>query len=182
MSSTIHGQTQQKASVQQEHIALLYHDHHHWLARWLYKRVNCLDLAADITHDTFVRLLGKTIQLDSALAARRYLRTLANGLCVDLWRRKSVEKAWLETLATHPEPVDISPEARAIIIETLCEIDAMLSRLPEKVAIAFTLSQLDGLTYQQIAHRLGVSERTIKTYMAKAMYECLLIQTNAALT
>ena len=72
--------------------------------------------------------------------------------------------------------MDISPEDSAIIIETFCELDDMLRRLPEKVATAFILSQIEGLTYRDIALKLNVSERTIKNYMARAMMECVLIE------
>ena len=154
----------------------LYVDHHGWLLGWLRQRVSCNETAADISHDTFVRLLDKTFQVDSFAGARRYMRIIADGLCVDMWRRKSIEKAWLETLAARPQQVEVSPEHRALIIESLCEVDAMLQRLPEKVATAFILSQVEGLTYKKIAEQLGVSDRMIKKYMARAMLECVLIE------
>jgi RNA polymerase sigma-70 factor (ECF subfamily) len=72
-----------------------------------------------------------------------------------------------------PEP---SSEDRAIVIETLCRVGAMLERLPEKVATAFVLSQLHGMRYGEIAARLGVSERMVKKYMARAMLSCVLLE------
>lgn len=92
-------------------------------------------------------------------AARSYLRTMANGMYVDLWRRREVEQAWLDTLAASPDAVAPSAEDRALIVETLYRLSAMLARLPEKVATAFVLFQLHGLRYREIAARLEVSER-----------------------
>ena len=66
-----------------------------------------------------------------------------------------------------------SPEAQALILETLTELDALLDRLPARVRQAFLLAQLEGLTYAVIAERLGVSERMVKKYMAQAMLHCL---------
>lgn len=163
-------------SVPRDQVGVLYSDHQSWLHRWLSRRVGCQDLAADLTQETFVRLLIKPRSLDNLDSARSYLRTVADRLCIDMWRRKAVEQAWLEVLAARPEDVDLSPEDHAIIIETFCELDAMLQRLPEKVATAFILSQVDGLTYKQIAEQMGVSERSIKTWMARAMLECVLIE------
>ncbi len=159
-----------------EQISQLYNHHHGWLHGWMRKRVGCHEAAADLAHDTFLRLLTKPPQPHSFSGARRYLRTVADGLCIDMWRRKSVEKAWLETLAARPEGVGLSPEDHAVVIETLCEIDEMLSRLPDNVATAFILSQVEGLTYKQIAVQLGVSDRMVKKYMARAMLECVLIE------
>lgn len=165
------------ASSNRETVQQLYMHHHQWLHGWLHKRVSCPELASDLAHDTFVRLMGRTLQLDNREAgARRYLRTIADGLCIDMWRHNAIERAWQEAMAARPEPVDISPEDRSIIIETLCEIDEMLRRLPEKVATAFLLSQVDGLPYREIAAQLEVSERMVKKYMARAMLECVLIE------
>lgn len=36
----------------------LYLDHHGWLHGWLRRRLDCTDTAADLAHDTFLRLLG----------------------------------------------------------------------------------------------------------------------------
>lgn len=101
---------------------------------------------------------------------------MANGLCIDLWRRREVEQAWLAALAAHPEAAEPSPEHRAIVIETLCEVGAMLSRLPAKAASAFIFAQVHGMRYHEIAARLGVSERMVKKYMARAMLHCALIE------
>jgi len=74
-----------------------------------------------------------------------------------------------------PEPLAPSPEQQAIILETLQEIDAMLDGLAPPVRQAFLMAQLEGLGYAEIAMRLGVSERTVKRYMAEAMAHCILL-------
>ncbi|MBH3436286.1 MULTISPECIES: hypothetical protein [Pseudomonas] len=37
--------------------------------------------------------------VSSPVDARAYLRTMARGMCIDLWRWREVEQAWLDTLA-----------------------------------------------------------------------------------
>jgi len=158
----------------------LYTHHHGWLKGWLRRRLGNAADAADLAQDAFVRLLVRPVPLPTAPQARQYLRTMANGMCVDLWRRREVEQAWLDALAASPEAVAPSAEERAIVIESLCRIDAMLAQLPEKVASAFVLSQLHGLRYREIAERLEVSERMVKKYMARAMLHCLLLDADHA--
>jgi RNA polymerase sigma-70 factor (ECF subfamily) len=51
----------------------------------------------------------------------------------------------------------------------------MLDGLGEKAREAFLLSQLEGLTYVEIAERLGVTDRTVKRYMAAAFEQCILL-------
>jgi RNA polymerase sigma factor (sigma-70 family) len=164
------------ATPQSLSVERLYTAHNGWLQQWLRRRLGCPALAADLAQDTFVRLLAKPRKLHDLSGSRSYLRTVADRLCIDLWRRQSIEQAWLEVLAARAEPVAISAQDHAIIIEAFCELDEMLRRLPKQVAQAFMLSQLEGLSYREIATRLQVSERTVKSYMAKAMLECLLIE------
>jgi RNA polymerase sigma-70 factor (ECF subfamily) len=154
----------------------LYINHHGWLKNWLHRRLGNTADAADLAQDAFVRLLTRPVRLESPPAARVYLRAMANGMCIDLWRRREVEQAWLDAVAAHPEMPEPSSEDRAIVIETLCRVGAMLERLPEKVATAFVLSQLHGMRYGEIAARLGVSERMVKKYMARAMLSCVLLE------
>ncbi|TCK03678.1 MULTISPECIES: sigma-70 family RNA polymerase sigma factor [Marinobacterium] len=165
--------TEQRSAQEQ-----IYRSHHGWLHAWLSRRVSCSELAADLAHDTFIRLLRKPRDLQTPGQARSYLKVVAENLCTDMWRRQAVEQAWLDVLSARPEATDISPEEHAVIVETFCEIDAMLQRLPERVGQAFLMSQLEGLTYRQIAMHLGVSERSVKSYMARAMLECVLIEAN----
>jgi len=153
----------------------LYHDHHSWLVRWLRRRLGCSETAADLAHDAFVRLLHRPRAFESSEGARAYLGTIARGLCTDLWRRRRVEQAYLEALAARPEAVAPSCEHQALVVETLYELDAMLQGLPEKVARAFAMAQLQGMSYRRIAARLEVSERMVKKYMARAMAHCALV-------
>ena len=95
---------------------------------------------------------------------------------MDLWRRREVERAWLDALAAQPEPVAPSLEHQAIIIETLLDVGRMLGRLSQKAAAAFVMAQVDGTPYRDIAATLGVSERMVKKYIAQAMLQCALIE------
>jgi len=160
----------------QQALHALYSNHHGWLFKWLRRRLGDTADAADLAHDTFLRLLVKPAarELDNLAETRVYLRTVANGLCVDLWRRRQVEQAWSDTLAVLRTDYEPSPEQRAIVIETLMQIACALSRLPEKAALAFVMAQIDGVRYRDIADELGVSERMVKKYVAQGMFRCAL--------
>ncbi|PVX79900.1 sigma-70 family RNA polymerase sigma factor [Paraburkholderia unamae] len=160
----------------------LYEAHHGWLQAWLRRRLGDAADAADLAHDAFLRLIVKPAprRFGHPGEARAYLRTMAQGLCVDLWRRRQVEQAWLDTLAALPEPFEPSPEHRAIVVESLMEIGALIGRLPEKVRTAFVMAQIHGLSTREIAGELGVSERMIQKYLAQAMLHLALIETGLA--
>lgn len=152
-------------------IGELYVGHHSWLLGWLYRRLECRQQAADLAQDTFVRLLGRQ-ELKGLREPRAFLAAVARGLMIDHFRRQTLERAWLDSLAQQPEAEAPSAEERAIVLETLMEIDRLLDGLRPVVRSAFLLSQLDGLTYPQIAERLGVSLSSVQQYMTQAFGHC----------
>ncbi|MBE7373299.1 sigma-70 family RNA polymerase sigma factor [Pseudomonas lopnurensis] len=161
--------------VRQQLLHRLYVDHHGWLNGWLRRHLGCNQKAADLAQDTFVRVLAKDEDMAAIREPRAYLHTIAKGLLLNHWRRRQIEQAYLDALALQPEPLAPSPEAQALIVETLLQVDALLARLPTKVRRAFLMSQLQGMTYAAIAVELGVSERMVKKYMAQAMLHCLTL-------
>jgi RNA polymerase sigma factor (sigma-70 family) len=163
------------------HVHALYSDHHGWLQGWLRKKLGNAFDAADLAQDTFVRILAAPEhtpekQGDWQLREpRAYLTVVAKRLLANLYRRRSLEQAYLDALGAMPEPMAPSPEQQALILETLQEIDAMLDGLAPPVRQAFLMAQLEGLGYAEIALELSVSERTVKRYMAEAMARCILL-------
>jgi RNA polymerase sigma factor (sigma-70 family) len=154
----------------------IYRDHHGWLQSWLRRRLGNAFDAADLAQDAFVRLLSRAPRFESAPQARVYLRSMANGLCVDLWRRREIEQAWLDTLAVQPETLAPSAEEQAAVLQALQEIDTLLRRLPAKAARAFVLSMACQMTHQEIAVELGVSSRSVGSYLSQAMLHCMQLE------
>ena len=154
----------------------LYLDHHPWLQSLLRKRLGNRDDAADLAHDTFIRVLRSQEDVRELRQPMAFLATIANGLLINRWRRQAIERAYLEALAARPVGEEPSPEERHLMIETLLQLDSLLVGLSARVRQIFFLSQLDGLTYPQIAERLNISVRSVNNYMAKAMEHCCLMQ------
>ena len=155
-----------------QQVHALYRDHHGWLQQWLGRRLGNGSDAADLAQDTFTRILAS--RLPALLhEPRAYLTTVAHGILVNWYQRRDLERAYQEALAALPEDLAPSPEHQLIILQTLLEIDAMLSALPAPVRRAFLLSQVEGMKYEDIAAQLGVSLVTVKRYMARAFRQCL---------
>lgn len=160
----------------QAQIQTLYVDHHRWLVRWLCQRLGGLDDASDLAQDTFVRVLGRPLDISGLRKPRAWLATIAHGLMVDHLRRRDLERAYCSALADVPEPEAPSVEVRVMLLDILARIDAMLDGLGPKVRSAFLLSRLMGLTYPEIAARLEVSLSSVEKYMAKAYRHCLAMR------
>lgn len=149
----------------------LYSDHHGWLGGWLRKKAGCSEKAADLLHDTFVRLLVRYESLQ-AREPRAYLKTVAKRVLIDHWRRERIEQAYREALMQLPEEYALDPAERHILLETLEDIDRRLEGLPAIVRRAFLLSQLRGMKQAEIAKELEISISTVKRYLVQAGTQC----------
>ncbi len=155
----------------------LYTSHHGWLYGWLRYRLGNASEAADLAHDTFVRLLASRNHpcFGSVPEARAYLRTTAKNLCINLWHRQEIERAWLDTLAAAPQDHCPSAERQAMVLQALEEVGAMLRQLSPKASRAFLLAVVCDMTDDEVGAELGVSGRMVRKYVAQAMLGCLTL-------
>ncbi|ORL47837.1 sigma factor-like helix-turn-helix DNA-binding protein [Pseudomonas putida] len=130
-------------------VQTLYSDHHGWLHAWLRSKLGNAADAADLAHDTFVRLLQ---------------------------RREELHRAYMEALAHVPEAQYPSAETRELLLELLERIARMLDGLKPKVRRAFLLAQCEGLKHQAIAEQMGISVRTVERYIADALFHCYVLR------
>jgi RNA polymerase sigma factor (sigma-70 family) len=157
------------ALAQQVHS--LYSDHHGWLRAVLRRKLGCAHRAADLAHDTFLRLLSRE-ECIAIQEPRAFLTTVAQRVLANHWRREQIERAYLEALAQRPQAVAPSPEERAMVIETLDQIDRLLDGLPVQVKRAFLHAQLDGMSHAQVAAALRISISTVKRHLVRAGSQC----------
>ncbi|MFV3405486.1 MULTISPECIES: sigma-70 family RNA polymerase sigma factor [Pseudomonas] len=149
----------------------LYLAHHTWLTGWLRRRLDCPQSAADLAQDTYVRLL-QAREAPQLVEPRAFLTTVAKRVLCNHFRRQALERAYLEALAQVPEHLAPSEEDKALILETLFELDRLLDGLAPRVKRAFLLAQIDGLGHTEIARELGISLATVKRYLHKAALRC----------
>jgi len=154
-------------------IEALYINHHPWLLSWLRRRLGNAGDAADLAHDTFVRLMVSSRAAALGEEPRAFLTHVAKGLVIDLWRRRDLERAYLDALAQLPEAHAPSPETQMLVIEALLQIDKLLAGLAPGTRQIFLLAQLDGLTLQQIAEQMSMPVITVRRHIHKALVTCM---------
>lgn len=142
----------------QEQVKTLYTGHHGGLHGWLCHCLNDATDAADLAHNTFVRLVARPRSFNTGLESPACLRTVANGLCTDRQRHSEIEPAWL-TLDIRPQEYAPPREAQASVLLTLHETDALLRHLPPKVDRALVLAMDRGVAHQDVARELRVFSR-----------------------
>ncbi|WP_411564705.1 sigma-70 family RNA polymerase sigma factor [Pseudomonas shirazensis] len=155
-------------------LGFFFSDHHRWLLQHIHKRLRNRADAEDTAAEAFCQMLGARVDPDSILQPRAYLSTIARRLIFDRHRRRQLEQTYLERLSHLPEQVAPSVEEQLLLIEALVTIDQALDGLPAIVKSTFLYSQLDGMSYVDIAAKLQLSERTVSRYMKQALRQCYL--------
>jgi RNA polymerase sigma-70 factor (ECF subfamily) len=158
----------------QQRIEDLYADHHGWLQGWLRRKLGCVHHAADLAHDTFLRIIASRDALLDIREPRAYLTTTAKRLLVDRSRRHLIEQAYLQemTLLAQSLPGYPSSDEMLMAVEALEQIGAALQGLAPRPREAFLRHYLDEQTHAVIAADLGVSKRMVQKYLAQALLHC----------
>lgn len=158
----------------QQQLSSLYRSHHGWLHGWLRKKLGCTHQAADIAHDTFLRIVASRDALLGVREPRAFLTTTARRLMIDQARRQAIEQAYLAELALLADslPGYPSPEEMLLAVQALQQIGSALEGLADKPRQAFLLHYLDGRSQAEVAADLGVSVRMVHKYLVKALLHC----------
>jgi RNA polymerase sigma factor (sigma-70 family) len=151
----------------------LFTDHYPWLLGRLYLRLRNRAEAEDVASETLLRVIAYR-RAATLKEPRAYLTSVAKSVLRQSWRHRDIERLYAESVAHMPEALALSAEDHAILLESLTRISSALDGLPALARQAFLLSQLDGLTYAEIAVRLDRSVATVRYYMAQGLRQCLL--------
>lgn len=151
----------------------LYRSHQGWLNGWLRKKLGCLHQAADLVQDTFVKLLSLS-SLPALREPRAYLLVVANHLVINQYQRHKLEQETLRTMAVLAEEAQTaSLEEQAATRQLLGKtLHILADELDDKPRQAFLMARVDGMSYAEIASELGVSESSVKQYLAKVLAHC----------
>ncbi|MCI8211908.1 RNA polymerase subunit sigma [Pseudomonas sp. S25] len=164
-------------TLQRRNAALvhLFGEHHGWLLDRLRARIGCRHDAADMAAETFAHVVALP-DTQAIREPRALLTTIAKRLIFASWRRRDLERAYLESLAAEPELFEPSAEARYLMMEALLEVDQLLNGLSSKARVAFLYSQLDGWTYARIGTELGVSAPRVHQYVVQGLKAICAVQ------
>ncbi|MFY3311228.1 sigma-70 family RNA polymerase sigma factor [Achromobacter ruhlandii] len=156
-------------------VKALYVEHHGWLIGWLRRRLGCPEQAADLAHDTFLRLLTAKIPPTDLAEPRAYLTTAARRLMLDCLRRQRVEQAYLDAMALAADAMPQgapSPEAVMSAVQVVEQLATALATLAPKGREAFLLHYLEDQSQLAVAGRLGISVRMVQKYLAQGLLRC----------
>lgn len=162
------------SSVEAQFAKELFERYQFQLLRYLKGMVHSPDDAKELLQETYLRLLRQPSFEHVRENARAYLFTTARNLARDLFRARAIRgmEAGREAIAASgldSPHWDDWPEF-ALEGELIARlVFKALESLDVPVRTALLLHRFRGLTQQQIATRLGVSERTVERYLKEGL-------------
>ena len=155
-----------------------------WLFRQHYRamyRLACIllhdeDESKDIVHDVFTQFLTDKIQLNEA-TAQAFLLSCVRNRCLNEIRNRKTHERVKQILMLDEDMESTAPEELEAEIKVL---HVGISKLfPPICREILQLHFAEGLTFREIAARLGVSETTIYKHLRNALNQLGLTLKNA---
>ena len=126
--------------------------------------------ADDVVQEVFVKIWESRERLDDYKLLNSYIFTIAYNNSIDLIRKKINNNKYLEHLKISAT-INFTPTIVSQIEydELNKEVEKLIVKLPERQKQVYLLHREEGLTYPEIAERLGISKNTVENHMVKAL-------------
>ena len=152
------------------HIESLFKQHYQAMYRLAFMMLHDMEESRDIVYDVFARLLDGDIRFDSDKAGAFLLSCVRNS-CLNVMRTQdSRERA----MRDFPIDDEIASDSEAFESEIQALQDGISQLTPPVCREIILLHYNDGLTFKEIAARLGVSETTIYKHLRNALNQLRL--------
>lgn len=159
------------AATHQSLVAGLVETHGTQLRRYLHSRVRNAADVPDIVQEVYLRMM-RVPNVESVRSPEAYLFTVAQHVIHQhtLKQLATPPSADLARLLNEREPGTWDDPALEVHAQQCLErLQGGLDRLSPKLRATFLLSRRDGLSFDEIAQRLGTTRHMVKKYLMKAL-------------
>ncbi len=129
--------------------------------------------AEDLAHDLFLKLWESRESLQQVRSVRNYLFRMTKNAVFDRFEHKAVDARYRQSAA----PKDLREIVSNDLVEQidrqelLLLIDMAIEKMPPQRRNVFRMSRFEGVSYQEIALRLGISQKTVEYHIHEALAE-----------
>ena len=155
-------------------VGRLFAEHRGALQTFFWRRIRSKADAQDLAQEVYLRMLRVSDQ-EAIRDPVPYLYTVANNLLKEhaVLDRRQATGIGIEEVATHEE-LEAPPafDGELDLEQRVARLRVVLKQLRPKWQAAVELRFTHGLSYREIATRLGVSPQMVKKYVAQALLHC----------
>lgn len=139
------------------------------LCRIALRLVHRSEIAEEEVQDVFVYLWEKRESLEITSSVSAYIARAVRNRCLNHPKSRAARYDWASEIEDYQHPVEVSPAENMQALELHQAIEQILSQLPEKCLLVFSLVRYEERSYREIAEQLNVSVKTVEYYMGKAL-------------
>ena len=122
--------------------------------------------AEDAVQELYLKLWAARSGLSGVQNPSAYGISMLKNICIDRIRKRMVRKAEPLEKVSHPEDAD--QESRTDMKDTLRHLLLEMEKLPQKQRTVLRMKAVEGLGYEDIARRTGLSEVYIRVLVTMA--------------
>ncbi|MEL7588320.1 MAG: RNA polymerase sigma factor [Prolixibacteraceae bacterium] len=123
----------------------------------------------ETVHEIFFRVWTHRDKLDAERPFAPYLFRIARNIVIDLLRRKIGHTLYIQDASVFTDLGVNDVELKLEEEELQSWFHSTLNKLPEQRKGIFMMSRFEGLTYPEIAKKLGISENTVDTQVRRTL-------------
>ncbi len=156
-------------STDRDDFRAIYEANYHLIIQVIQHIVYNLEIAEDLTQETFERFYVKNMTFPSEDDAKYWLLRVAKNLALNHIRRNKREIQMIEKIKK--VPVENSSKegiGKVIEEESRREVRLAISQLPENLRLVIQLKEFSDLDYKSIGKVLGISETNVKVRVHRA--------------
>lgn len=125
------------------------------------------DSAQSLVQDCFVRFWEKRFDLQNIEDLYSYLFFMVRNRCVDHLREgKRLHHVPITDQSDFPE---YKTEEAIDAKDLTTQLWQAIANLPDRCQKAFEYSRIDGLTYSQIAFKMGISQKAVEALISRSL-------------
>jgi RNA polymerase sigma factor (sigma-70 family) len=148
------------------------------LLRFLTGRLKCPETAADLTHETYLRLYHSAHE-NPPDNARALAFRIAVNLAIDYQRRNTIKSRHIANLDTGlldnkiADTCSVEPLQILMSRERFDRLESALNELSPDCRRVFLLNKVEGLRYREIGERMNITIRQVSRLLEQAINHCI---------
>ena len=160
--------------------ALLVERHQRGLYNFILRSCGRRDVADELLQEVFLKVIGGAASYEASAKFTTWIYRIARNTCIDAARKRSRADLYSlqnpigdESGETHQDRLADSDASSASVDHDrrvfLDRLQGALEQLPEEQREVFTLREITGLKFREIAEVLDIPEPTVKSRMRYAL-------------
>ena len=146
----------------------LFKQNYERLTRFASSYTSSKAIAEEIVQDVYAEIWEKRENLNVSVSLRAYLYMKIKNRCLNHLKHQRVKETydpqWVEHIM-----VTTQPDEQLAVNKLKIAIQKAVEQLPPKSKATFKLHRFDGLTYNEIAEVMDVSQKTVESQMTRTL-------------